>query len=242
MNVYLIFSFDDSSKYVILCAKILERYGFKRTVYLDTDALLRKLGRKTVVDLRSVGHEIGSHTVTHPDLTKLDIDRILYELKVSKNVLEDILGSKIKSLAYPYGKYNRLVLELTKLSGYENARTTEPFNIEHPSDPFRLGVTFYTDPHALRHILKAVRRLKWVKLLANPLLLKRWDLLIEYYTTYLFNKEIENAVIHILTHPSFIAKRNDWQRFENLLSYLATLSVVNLTISEYVEIVWKRRV
>jgi len=237
-RIYLIFSFDDSSKYVIRCAEILERHGFKGTFYLDTDKLLKELGHKLIVDLYSVGHEIGSHTVTHPDLTTLDRDRVLYELKVSKDVLENILGAEIKSLAYPYGKYNRLILELAKLSGYRNARTVEPFNIKHPDDPFRLGVTFYTDPHALRQILKAVRRLKWVKLLTNPLLLKQWDLLIEHYITHLLNSELENhVVVHILTHPTFIAMRNDWQRFENLLSFLETLPAVNLTVSEYVEII-----
>ena len=48
------------------------------------------------------GHEIGSHTLTHPDLTKLPDDQVAAELSGSKNLIESHTGKKCVSHAYPY--------------------------------------------------------------------------------------------------------------------------------------------
>ena len=59
-------------------------------------------------------HTIGSHTVTHPDLTKLSVTNIDSELINSKNYLENITNKPIEYFAYPYGNYNKIVIENVK--------------------------------------------------------------------------------------------------------------------------------
>jgi len=231
-RVYLLLSFDDASQHMLKCAKIIEKHGLKGTFYLDC----KGLGDLTVSDVRWLGDlgEVGSHTLTHSDLTTLDPDRAFYELVKSKEVLESILERKVESLAYPYGRYNDTVVRLTRRAGYICARTTKPFSLDPFQDPFRLKVTFYTDPHAFRDFFKALWGLRFSSLLFKPWLIKYWDKLIRS-----FLKELEKRkgiyVLHVLVHPSFIAKRDNWGSFEDLVGEISSYNMVNLTVSEFVK-------
>jgi len=236
----LILSFDDASKYILKAAKLIEKYGFKGTFYLDIALLLKTLNTSAIKDLHLSGHEIGSHTVTHADLTKLGKDQVVRELKESKEVLERIIDDDVRTFAYPYGRYNNVVKELVKLVGYGNARTTDPFNVypQDIKDPYAVGVTFYADPHAIRQIFKVARKLKYFKVVVNPLILKRYDLFIKDYLDHVVSERIyivTNVCINILVHPTFLAERDDWNRFESLLQYLASVVSKSFTISEYLD-------
>jgi len=82
-----------------------------------------------------------------------------------------MLDKKIETLAYPYGRYNDAIIEITRRAGYLCARTTGPLSLSPIQNPFKLKVTLYTDPHALRDILKAIRRLELPTLLFKPWLI-----------------------------------------------------------------------
>jgi len=73
-------------------------------------------------------HTIGSHTVTHPDLTKLSVTSIDSELINSKNYLENITNKPIEYFAYPYGNYNKIVIENVKKAGYKAAFGIDKIN------------------------------------------------------------------------------------------------------------------
>jgi len=68
---------------------------------------------------------IGSHSMSHKDLTKLSEDRIISEVYDSKKILEDKFGIKINNFCYPYGKFNRLVTNKVEKAGYIRAFTTK---------------------------------------------------------------------------------------------------------------------
>lgn len=58
------------------------------------------------------GHEIASHTVTHPRLAVLDEKNLLYELEQSKRDIEKYLGEEhIFSVECPYGTENERIME-----------------------------------------------------------------------------------------------------------------------------------
>lgn len=75
----------------------------------------------------------GSHTVTHPLLTELDEEKAYYEIESSKHTLEQILGTEIKYLAFPHGKYNQKVSSLCKKAGYERVFS---INYDSPYNEF----------------------------------------------------------------------------------------------------------
>jgi len=236
--LYIIFSFDDSSRHTIKCAKLLSKYDLKGTFYLDTMRLEKEL---KIGDVKWMAewNEIGSHSVAHRDLTRLSLSEVWIEVKKSKDTLEKILDKQVKSFAYPFGKYNGRIIEVVKSCGYSNARSTELFNMATSiSNPYAIGVTFYTDPHGYRLLPKAVSRLKAKILILKPWLLKKWNLLITKFLERL--RRDGGSCIHILVHPDFIEERNDWSKLENLMSFISSLSnTVNLTLSEFVDRIWK---
>ncbi|AYA75926.1 polysaccharide deacetylase family protein [Bacillus sp. Y1] len=103
-----------------------ERFQPKGTVFVLSDFIGRS-NRLSQADLKKmVGSgmiSIQSHTATHPDLTK--INNFDFELKKSKEKIQNITGKPVIALAYPYGNTNKKVVEETK-KYYSYGLTTTP--------------------------------------------------------------------------------------------------------------------
>ena len=108
---------------------ILQRNGFTATVFIVTDYVGKEsqweggrgnplLNWDEIKALHKAGVFFGSHTCTHPRLTQISSDRILYELKASKEKLEAELGEEIQFLAYPYGESSSEIQRIAKDLGY----------------------------------------------------------------------------------------------------------------------------
>lgn len=52
------------------------------------------------------GHEIGNHTNTHPDLTKVDANRVQKEFETTNQRIYDVIGRYPTVFRPPYGSYN----------------------------------------------------------------------------------------------------------------------------------------
>lgn len=130
MQLIIAISFDDCYLDHVGIARLLLSQGIKATFYITTN--LRKWVRGTtlatkpeaIAEIADMGHEIGSHTCTHRDLTILSIDEIEYELKFSKKFLEDVTGREVLGIAYPWGRFDNRVLMVAR-KYYEYGRTTE---------------------------------------------------------------------------------------------------------------------
>lgn len=83
-------------------------------------------------DIQSDLITIGSHTQTHPDLSKLPLDRVRYELTESKKNLEQLLSKPVEDLALPHGAYNQDVLRIAQEAGYKRIYTLEPRPLTNP--------------------------------------------------------------------------------------------------------------
>jgi len=78
-----------------------------------------------VRELHAAGHEIGSHSLTHPLLTELPDERLNEEVEGSRRVLSEVLGAAVPSFCYPNGSYDARVLGAVRAAGYECAVTTQ---------------------------------------------------------------------------------------------------------------------
>jgi peptidoglycan/xylan/chitin deacetylase (PgdA/CDA1 family) len=78
-----------------------------------------------VREMNSAGIEIGSHTVTHPILTNISAARLRWELRESRNRLEDVLRKKVDLLGYPNGNYDASVKSEARKAGYRCAVTAD---------------------------------------------------------------------------------------------------------------------
>ncbi|TET16424.1 MAG: polysaccharide deacetylase family protein [Candidatus Cloacimonadota bacterium] len=129
-------TFDDAYKELLENAiSLMIRYSFTATIFVVTNFVgkenlwdvnlgFRKFKHMDWSVLRSLcdaGFEIGSHTHTHPDLTKISEVRIREELTVSKNILESKLGVPVRFVSYPFGRYSRRIKEIVEESGYSGA-------------------------------------------------------------------------------------------------------------------------
>jgi peptidoglycan/xylan/chitin deacetylase (PgdA/CDA1 family) len=70
-------------------------------------------------------HTIGSHTITHPILTKCDDEISKFEITESKNILESWIKKPVKYFAYPNGFFSEREVKYIKQAGYEKAFTTK---------------------------------------------------------------------------------------------------------------------
>ena len=65
-----------------------------------------------VKKIHLAGHDIGTHSATHPYMSKLDKQTIIRELTSSSLAIEKITGEKVKVFRPPYGDYDDLLIDL----------------------------------------------------------------------------------------------------------------------------------
>lgn len=108
----LTMTFDDGHEENATTAlPILNQYGLKSTQCFAT-TFIEGQSQATingVLAFQNSGHEICSHTVTHPFLTTMSGANLTYELQHSKQYLEKITGRPVPNFASPYGDYNAAV-------------------------------------------------------------------------------------------------------------------------------------
>jgi peptidoglycan/xylan/chitin deacetylase (PgdA/CDA1 family) len=105
-----------------------------------------------VKTMQSHGIGFGSHTVTHPILSLLSEDEAREEVLESKRLMEKILGTPVKSFAYPSGRrqdFSETTKALLRESGYECAVTMIHGTNSVGADLFEMRRTAYSDanPH-----------------------------------------------------------------------------------------------
>ena len=83
--------------------------------------------------------KIGSHAYTHQKLTDHNDLNLNFQLESSKKWLEDITSKKVNAISYPFGAFNKKVLEKVKLFGYKYGFTTK-FNFYDSSHESKLQI------------------------------------------------------------------------------------------------------
>ena len=132
----LILSFDDGTISDRRLVKLLNDYGLKGTFHLNSNKLDSKgyLTREEVKKLFN-GHEVSVHTANHPGLAGMSKIDIVYEVIEDRKELENIAGTIVRGMAYPFGSYNNFVVETIKGLGIDYARTTnDSYNFSIPDN------------------------------------------------------------------------------------------------------------
>ena len=95
------YTFDDNCPNQLATAiPLFDKHGFKVTLFTVTNWAPNWAGLQVAANN---GHEIASHTVTHPKLDSINEARQTVELRDSKNRIENnITGSKCVTIAYPF--------------------------------------------------------------------------------------------------------------------------------------------
>jgi peptidoglycan/xylan/chitin deacetylase (PgdA/CDA1 family) len=137
----LALTFDDAFASVKqFAAPVLARHGVGATMFVPTTYVSRAtpmaweglemwettphaseltpMSWNDLGELAQAGWEIGSHTCTHPHLTRLDDDAVGAELEHSRTECQERLGLDCDSIAYPYGDVDHRVAKLASAAGY----------------------------------------------------------------------------------------------------------------------------
>lgn len=95
--------------------------------------------RDEVLDLHRRGHEIGSHSVSHPILTELDDEELHREIAGAQETLRKWLGVPVSGFCYPNGDQDERVVRETSETGHTYACTTRDGVQHRDADRFRVA-------------------------------------------------------------------------------------------------------
>ena len=149
----VIITFDDAYQCIYEYAlPFLDQYGFRSVIFVVSGFIgrensweafgiqkgYRHLSHTELIELQRYGHEIGSHTVTHPYLPVLTTAQANLELGDSKSRLEDTVGQTVISFCYPYGKFSARLEQLLKQNEYRFATLNKGILPDKKNNPLRL--------------------------------------------------------------------------------------------------------
>lgn len=160
----VVITFDDGfGELADVVAAELAQWRLPATMFLTTGFLGgrspggdRMLSWNAVRELIDAGHEIGAHSVTHPQLDTLDRRAAQREVHDCRHELQDQLDVPVPSFAYPHGYSSRPVRDLVRTAGYDSACSVKNA-LSHWNECrysiSRLTVTARTPDAVLRHWL-----------------------------------------------------------------------------------------
>jgi peptidoglycan/xylan/chitin deacetylase (PgdA/CDA1 family) len=88
------------------------------------------------------GWELASHTLTHPDLTRVRAARLAREVSGSRSDLRRLFGVAVNFFCYPYGRADAATRAAVRRAGYLGATTTH-VGVARPGEAMtlpRIGV------------------------------------------------------------------------------------------------------
>lgn len=117
---------------------------------------MKPLSWDDLAQLEDTGWEIGSHTCTHPRLTKLGNKALEHELEQSRDDCSAHLQRTCKAIAYPYGDADQRVASCAQRAGYmAGAVLSHRLELLGPHRWPRVGI--YNDDAWWRFRLKVAR-------------------------------------------------------------------------------------
>jgi peptidoglycan/xylan/chitin deacetylase (PgdA/CDA1 family) len=128
----VIITFDDAYEEIHSIAfPILKKLGMKAVIFVVGDSSIgasvwdkdnggeyKLLNTRQILELHMAGFEIGSHSLTHVDLTSIPKEKAWEEIVQSRMQLEILLNSPVRSFACPFGLVNKEVKQMISDAGY----------------------------------------------------------------------------------------------------------------------------
>jgi hypothetical protein len=109
---------------------VLEGQGLKAIFFVTagwTGKRTNYMGWEHLRELLSLGHEVQSHGWSHEILTRCRPEKMIQELRCSKEALEDQLGVGVDAISMPGGRWNQAVLSQCERAGYTKVYTSDAY-------------------------------------------------------------------------------------------------------------------
>ena len=216
-------TYDDGVTQDIRFVELLNKYGVKGTFNLnselmrngfewthETGLVITRLAPKVAVDLYK-GHEVASHTLTHPYMSELTEEEILYQMREDKKNLEELFQREIFGFAVPFDYYSDLIAKCVKKSGFSYGRMSEERYSYAPPEEY-----FYWAAGAF-HIMPRFAE----------------------FVDGFFETDEELALCQIVGHSYDLDTEQMWEQMEAILKRVAededVISMTNIELVRYLK-------
>jgi len=206
------FSYDDGVTQDKKLIEIFNKYGLKATFNINSELLgldgqLVREGKtvnhnkinKSEVREVYMGHEVAVHTLTHPNLTRLDEKEIIRQVEEDRKNLEALVGYNVVGMAYPCGGENNndfvagVIRNNTKIKYARTITSTHSFDLQ--TNLFRFNPTVY------HH--------------------KEWDIMFELAEEFIKLKTDKPQIFYIWGHSFEFDIHNTWNEFEEFCKLIS---------------------
>lgn len=153
-------TFDDGYADTYRAVELLRASGIVSTVYVTTGEIGApdRLLPQQIVGLTELpGIEVGAHGVHHHRLDELQQHELVKEVGESKAHLEQVIGERIDSFAYPHGAHDCRVSAAVIAEGYRSAAAVKNAVCHAGDDPFAIArwtVTAGTPAQRIAQVLE----------------------------------------------------------------------------------------
>ena len=157
---YFIFSIDDGTIYDEKVIEILNKYNFKGTFNLNSglqDFVWYKddkpVERNKLLEVKDIykGHEIASHSLTHPFLTSCPDEIVFTEVNEDVNNLQNIFNQEIVTFGFPFEDFDERCIDI--IARIQNIRIIRLSEIDRsfnfPQDLHHVKITSWDIDEAL---------------------------------------------------------------------------------------------
>lgn len=213
-------SFDDGTIYDAGFINLLNKYNISATLNLNSglkdfvwyyeDKPIKRLDLSKVKEMYD-GHEVASHSLTHPYFSSLTNEEITKEVKEDINNLTAIFGRDVAGFAFPFDDQTEQNIQAVKDTvDLEYIRYSFFAEGYSPKDRYHIPINaLYDDPD-----------------------------IFEKLETFKKN-DLENSLFVIAGHSYEFEVKDDWNKIEKLLSYLKNDDVITvLTLRDAVKVMF----
>ena len=217
------FTYDDGVWQDIRFVRLLNQYRLKGTFNLNSALMERRFSwthesglvvtrlQPEVAAALYEGHEVASHTSTHPYMDGLMQEEIRRELAQDKASLERLFGAEVKGFAVPFDFYSEEIACCARECGFAYARISEESHTFRPQeDYYHWRATIF---HAGDGLEGCVQRF--------------------------LDTDEELALLQIVGHSYDLDVENTWQRMEAICQAVSSreeiLPMTHIEIVEYIK-------
>lgn len=138
------------------------RQGWNEESNLPNELAVDLFNGMTIWQLEKIGRHplitIGSHTISHPFLSRCGIDSLKKELVESKRYLQDVSGQEVNLFSYPTGDYNPAVIDMVRSANYRAAFAVDSPVVSIPEFEIQRIGLYHSTPSYLSAKLSGLHR------------------------------------------------------------------------------------
>jgi len=160
----------------------LAKRGMKATFFIIADSLDKDEGAYPYVTKEQLKKmaasplvSIGSHTCTHAHLEQIDSSERREELVRSREKLEKLTGRKIEAIAFPYGSYDKSVIEAVRDAGYDVSFAVQDRGLFHEDAKYSIPRIYVGLELGKEHLDRFSDYVNRYKKMPAELFVERWE-------------------------------------------------------------------